>query len=318
MALNILFLFGWIIAWKWTKIAIPLAAIFFSLGAVKSYFPVNIAQANPPEESIKILTYNVMQFEHQRQHTEKNPNPILKYIIDSEADIVCVQEYGAQDSNNHLSNKTIRQALKKYPHQRVQKLKWINKEETYGLAIFSKFPILSFENMDFESLYNGAFIAELDIDGERLTLINCHLESSKLSMEDRHEYANIISEFNPEKFDEFTWKMMDKLTPAYKLRAKQAEEIASKIAQNNNKYIVVCGDFNDTPVSYVRHTISKKLEDAFANSGFGLGTTYNRNNFYFRIDYIMHSSNIKSYKTRVDKILNSDHYPVSSYLQLLD
>ena len=36
--------------------------------------------------------------------------------------------------------------------------------------------------------------------------------------------------------------------------------------------------------------------------------------FLFRIDYIMHSKNLKAHKTTVDRVKYSDHYPVLTYL----
>jgi endonuclease/exonuclease/phosphatase family metal-dependent hydrolase len=111
--------------------------------------------------------------------------------------------------------------------------------------------------------------------------------------------------------------MTKRLTPAYKARAVQAQILSQTIKENKNPYIIVCGDFNDTPISYARYKIKGNLRDAFVDSGFGLGITYNKYRFLFRIDYILHSSNIKSYNCTVGKLKDSDHYPLWCYLQLL-
>ena len=58
------------------------------------------------------------------------------------------------------------------------------------------------------------------------------------------------------------------------------------------------------------------LKDAYVTTGFGPGITYHEDLFLFRIDYILHSENMKAYRTRVDKIKHSDHYPVRTWIEL--
>jgi endonuclease/exonuclease/phosphatase family metal-dependent hydrolase len=102
------------------------------------------------------------------------------------------------------------------------------------------------------------------------------------------------------------------------MRANQAHVIDREIRESRNPYIVVCGDFNDTPISYAYRTIKGDLEDAFVESGSGMGISFNRYRFLFRIDYILHSKNMKAYNCTVGKLKVSDHYPVCTYLQFLD
>lgn len=253
-----------------------------------------------------------------------HPNLIVQYMVKSNADIICIQEYAVstQKQTNLLTEDRLNRALKDYPYRKVHK-KLNTNSSVIGIAIFSKFPILSTNVLDIESPYNGALQAELDINGKTTTLINCHLESNKLSIEERSEYSKFVGELkdggknlDSKKIDDMYAKMSNKLTPAFKLRAKQARLISDTILHSKNPYIIVCGDFNDTPVSYARRTVKGNLIDSFVESGSGLGITFNKYRFYFRIDYIMHSKNIKSYNCTVDKnIKNSDHYPIWTYLE---
>ena len=54
--------------------------------------------------------------------------------------------------------------------------------------------------------------------------------------------------------------------------------------------IIVCGDFNDTPVSYTYNKIKGNLMDSFTISGVGIGDSYVKIPM-FRIDYIMYDKN---------------------------
>ena len=57
--------------------------------------------------------------------------------------------------------------------------------------------------------------------------------------------------------------------------------------------------------------LTQKLDDAFTQSGKGLGISYNQNKFYFRIDNILISPNLKAYNCTVDRSIKaSDHYPI--------
>ena len=89
--------------------------------------------------------------------------------------------------------------------------------------------------------------------------------------------------------------LIRKLAEASAIRAPQADSIAQEIAASRYPYIIVCGDFNDTPISYAHRVIEKGLNDAFTKSGRGLGISYNQNKFYFRIDNILASKNLKPY-----------------------
>ena len=90
----------------------------------------------------------------------------------------------------------------------------------------------------------------------------------------------------------------------------QVDDVSQHI--NNSPYpVIVCGDFNDTPVSYTYHQLSKNLNDAFVESGKGINYTYSGILPVFRIDYILYDDFFKSHDYNVNKIKISDHYPVS-------
>jgi endonuclease/exonuclease/phosphatase family metal-dependent hydrolase len=258
-----------------------------------------------------------MRFDFLGKHTQEQPNPIVQYILDADADIVCIQEYGvsAKNDKQYLSHNDILTIFKSFPYIYVEPFKPSNPERIYGSAVFSKYPILKTKKIPYDSEYNGSFVAELDVRGKKVTLVNNHLESNKLSYDERTGYYDMTKEINTEKLENFTHMMFKRLTPAYKSRAIQAQLVDKIIRETPNPYIIVCGDFNDTPISYARHKIKGDLEDAFVNSGSGMGITFNEYRFLFRIDYILYSKNMKAYNCTIGKLRNSDHYPVSTYLE---
>ena len=297
----------WLFAKKWKLAGLNFLVFLICIGSIHTYCPINKKTKNIPEDCIKILTYNVMRFGQPDVKSKKEAYTILQYILDTDADIVCIQEYDVPiKSSKELDESDVKKALDRYPYNDIG----------YGVTIFSKYPILSKKKAPYKSSYHGSIVYELDIKGKRVTLINNHLESNKLTEEERNNYFQMTQEMSSGSFDDFTKMMTKRLTPAFRQRAIQAQIISKIIAEDKNQHIIVCGDFNDTPISYARHKIKGNLRDAFVDSGLGLGITYNRYRFLFRIDFILHNENIKAYNCTVGKLRTSDHFPVWCYLQL--
>ena len=96
---------------------------------------------------------------------------------------------------------------------------------------------------------------------------------------------------------------------SYQNRVNEALKIKKHI--NKSPFpVIVCGDFNDTPLSYTYSTLKKDLADSFQESGIGIGNSY-VNIPTLRIDYILHSQKYESYNYKKLKYKFSDHYPIS-------
>ncbi|WP_080903622.1 endonuclease/exonuclease/phosphatase family protein [Parabacteroides sp. Marseille-P3160] len=314
--INFCFLIYWIFLSQWKMLAAGICGFLICLFPLMSYFPIHLKTKEiPKEDVIKVLTYNVMAFGY-KTHTANSPNPIVEYIAQSDADIVCMQEYLVAKSGNFLTNKKLQRALHMYPYRSLIPLATVNRNQSIGLAVYSKYPINRSRRIKYKSPFNGSSIHELNVKGRTVYLVNNHLESFKLTMEDRSKYSNFIKNLSSDTFDAFKGSVHQKLGPAYRTRAVQAETVADEIGKlGEEQYIIVCGDFNDTPISYAHRTVLGNLTDAFAESGCGPGITYNQNLFWFRIDHIFHSANMSSINCTVDKIKYSDHYPLWCYLK---
>ena len=309
------FLIYWLIIRKWTMFFIVLCSFFLCWKPIARYFPVHPYHIEVSGKNlIKILTYNVMAFGYQ-DHTAAKPNPIIQYIANSDADIVCLQEYLVGTLPNYLTQEKVERALYMYPYHTTVPLV-VRNRFTIGLAVYSKYPILNSRKIRYDSTFNGSSMHEFDIKGEKLVVVNNHLESFKLTMEDRTKYSDFFRNINLESFDDFKEAVQEKVSTAFLIRAEQAEIIAEELEKLNGDYVLVCGDFNDTTISYAYRTVKGSLVDAFATSGNGLGITYNQNYYWLRIDHILHSPNMQAYKAKVDTISVSDHYPMWCYLEM--
>jgi len=316
---NIIFIIFWLIFLKWRYALVSLIGLLLCISPILTYFPIHGKSKNIPEDSIKILSYNIRGFSWY-EYKKDNNNPVLSYIRESNADIICLQEFLMIEDSKTINKKRIEEELKDYPYRSYVRLKSIynSKNFLYGLACYSKYPILNTTKVPIESKDNaGSVLYKIKVKNKIISVFNNHLESNRLTSEDRKLYENLLSpNTDRAKLDDIAHNIRTKLGSAYVKRSVQADTLSSWIKKQKTDGVIVCGDFNDTPISYTYKTAKGDLKDSFAETGFGAGITYNENHFWFRIDYILHSPNFKSYNCTVDKVKYSDHYPVFTYLQL--
>ncbi|MBO4429788.1 MAG: endonuclease/exonuclease/phosphatase family protein [Bacteroidaceae bacterium] len=306
LVVNVLFVLFWLI-FKWKLVLLPLIGMAFCASNIRAYFPINFP-SEPPTGSIKILSYNVMAFGEDKSKPW-DENPIMRYLLESGADIICLQE-----ARKTLVDEALDSISLIYPYYYYQL------ETDNYIACFSKFPIDSVTKIEYPTTTNHSYAYEMLVGEDTLLVINNHLESYKLSPEDRDDYKSILQNYkHPEQNDSETkyLGLTGKIVEHDSIRGYQVDSVAAFIVKNKGKHIVSCGDLNATPVSYVHHCLTKYLNDAYTRSGNGPGISFNRSWMYFRLDHIMVSPNVKAYSAKVDNsIKHSDHYPISCYVKL--
>lgn len=304
LLINTCFLVFWLLVK--IKLVIPVVLAFLiCYPQIKAILPYHNRTKDLPDSSFSVLSYNVMMFDRLQKAT--GGNPILGYIKEKNADIVCLQEYGVSAKSTHLTQKDIDRELSMYPFKHIYPIG----NQTIHLACYSKFPIISARLLPIKSKYNAAILYEMIIGGDTTTVINCHLESNKLTKEDKVVYEDMLKAPETDKVKRGVKQLVKKLAEASAIRSSQADIIAQEIESSPYEHIIICGDFNDTAISYTHRVVGENLEDAFTESGKGLGISYNQNKFFFRIDHILASDNLKPYNCVVDRsINNSDHYPI--------
>lgn len=313
LLLNVLFLLFWLVIYRRYAL-LPLIALVACAGAVRAYIPINSASSEIPEDAFKLLSYNVIGYNYDQPHTKDNPNEIVEYLANCNADIICVQEalLNRSNSSKHLNEKTLRKAMAAYPY-------YIHRQEgCWALDCFSRYPILSARKVGYVSRDNGngSMVYQIKMGEDTLLLINNHFESNKLTADDKEVYRDMIVDPEKEKVKSASRQLLGKVAEAVSIRAAQADSIARIVHETPHKYVVVCGDFNDSPVSYAHRVIADELNDAFVDTGCGPGISYNRNGFYFRIDHILNSDNMEAFNCTVDRSIKaSDHYPIWCYLR---
>ena len=249
-------------------------------------------------DSIKVLSYNVRLF--NRYEWIKKPDiksEIFNFITEEKADILCIQEFYAPNRIPTLDYE--------YRHIGLQ-----SKKDQWHMAIYSNFPQITKGTVSIkgELMNNTCIYSDLNLNKDTIRIYNVHLASNWFKNSD----YSFLKNPKKETFREGIKGVVKRMKNSYKKRAEEAKVIKEHI-ESSPYPTILCGDFNDTPLSYAYNTISANLNDAFKESGKGIGQTFVEIPA-LRIDYILHEKEISSINYKQHKQRLSDHYAVSCEL----
>ncbi len=323
LILNVLFIVYWLVRLR-IYFLISLVAILLGWSHVQSFVRFSNTSAILPAEgrNISVLSYNVRVFDlynygpgWELNFTQRNN--IFRFLQEKDFDIICFQEFVHDKGGAFKTLDTLPDILRaRYAHTGYSSSsRDIN---FFGVATFSAWPIIHKGTLNFPSqMGNIGIYSDIVIDSDTIRVYNVHFESIGLSPED---YGFVESITNAgqitqrEYFKQGSLRILKRLKDAYIQRAEQVDIVSEHISQSPYP-VIMAGDFNDTPASRTYRNMTRQLDDSF-RSGRGLGQTYIGAIPGFRIDYIMHSDEFKSYNFTTGKQVYSDHYPIWVWLNL--
>ena len=307
LGVNVLFLLFWLfIHWQYAFVSL-ITCLVCSI-QIRAFLPVNMSKQDAPKGSLKVLSYNILSPNINESNTDAS-NATIAYLEAADADIICLQEF------QFATLKKRKQLLQRYPYKSYN-LSNESQATARHLGCLSKYPILSSERVKLESTTNGCTKYRILHDGDTILVYNCHLQSNGLQGDDKSNYKQLLTNPKENFRSKGTKTLVKKLRDSAAKRAYQPDVIIADIKKESSPYTIVCGDFNDSPISYTCHHLRKVLNDAYIGSGNGPGISYNRHGMYFRIDHILHSSKFKAYNCTVDRSIKiSDHYPIFCFME---
>ena len=308
--LNLVFVIIWAIKLK-PHVFLSLAMILLGWNFMGRYIQIEMPfkkKVATEAESFKVLTFNVRLFNRYNWRKDKEISHEIFEFIDRESpDVICVQEFFTRNKGE-LSEGEIVNHLKNTKYHYIKYTFSKPGSSNFGIATFSKFPIVKMGDILFDKTYNLCIFTDLVIHGDTVRVYNNHLQSIRFIKKDYEAIDSLKVGYNQEEIN----GMLDithRLKWAFERRANQAEKIAAHIHLSPYP-VIVCGDFNDTPVSYTYRVMRKNLNDAFVEAGSGFGNTYLGKFPSYRIDYILLDKRFKVSNYRTPKLNLSDHYPV--------
>ena len=273
-----------------------LCSLFFSHGSPK---------VDDYPNRLSVLTYNTHQM---GMYAKAHENMVIRYLQRQDADVVCLQEVDVYKNEKYLTLPELKKALNKYPYTYFD-FKIYNKRHQYGIAVFSKYPLLNKTTIRYTSRGNISDFCDVAVGKDTFRLFNNHLESNRL---DVHDLPDTLA---TESLKASAQRISDKLESARTIRHNQARAIREEIEKSPSPVIVV-GDFNDIPLSYTYLKMrGSDLQDAFLKTSFGhWGATISKRHLGVRIDYILFSKSLHPASTHIDRVNCSDHFPMTSVL----
>ncbi len=315
---NLIFLCYWMIRLK-KEILISLVVILLGWNHLNNLLPLNfkksrIPETHSPARLFKVLSYNVRGFDIY--HWTSDPqvkSEIFGFIEQQEPDILCFQEYYTSDLKGE-THADLSKQLRTLPENAVYFSADQTNSKGFGIATFSRYPIIKKSRIPFNSIGNAAMYTDILFRTDTIRVFNIHLQSIKFRKENFAFMDTVRLKYTNQQMHEIR-DIGSHLKTAFTLRAEQADMIANYIKESPYP-VVVMGDFNDTPQSYAYRKIRKGMYDAFRKAGRGFGNTYEGELPSFRIDYIMYSDPMVSYQFQRIKTSYSDHFPITTRLYL--
>ncbi len=304
--------------WAWRRnrkyMWINIIAMLCALPAALTTWGVHIFRKNillPQTNSrqFTLMTYNTSSMGLVRYVTDKDREAaIYNTIAYGSPDILCLQEFYTNDQpgkEDHIQR--IRYAGN-YPYHYFTDDKTHWESWHYGIALFSRYPLIKAAAVRCgeSSFGSGSTFLQVDIaiKGDTFRVFSVQLTSYMFNSED-------YEKMKAPKGTGLVYKMRR----TFRARSDQALQLAALVAQSPYPAIV-CGDFNDTPVSFTYKTISRGMQDAFLKTNAGWGRTLSYLSPSLRIDYILAQSPVNIHGSKVFHPGTSEHFPVMACLSL--
>ena len=333
----------WLMQRKWRSL-FALSCLLLNLGPMSLYVQWNdtkdkqqdleIQQAsfdkeiNVGTQTLKVVSYNAQLFGLYQDessvdivNTEYMPamDSFLQVLKSQNADVVCLQEVYAKAGGL----KSLARFLKAEAQLDYSQTYTLNNQRPYGMIVLSRYRIKRWQPISFgPNTGNMAMWVDIEIADEdalrkkaRIRIYNLHLQSFRFAKKD---YAVMQKQTKQQQLDiEGSKGIITRLRLGYQHRAEQVNAVKENmIACDFPK--VICGDFNDIPVSYTYRQLCAGMKDAFCEAGRGLETTYKGSMPSFRIDYILFDNPMRAIRYNSFSEVPSDHKLIVSELQIGD
>lgn len=300
LILNGLFFIYWLLQLK-RQVMLSGLVLLLGFTFINKFYKFSSNDLQRAEKDFTVMSYNVRLFNLFNWIPKDNVgDTILGFINEQNPDILCIQEY-SENAKVDL---------------RVYKYKAIfmeGKQIKTGQAIFSKYPIFNSGDFKIPQAGNNIIYADIKRGMDTIRVYNIHLQSIRISP-DVNEISEHVDAINQSKSQQVFARIRD----AFKKQEQQAEILVKH--KNKCHYpIIICGDMNNSPFSYIYRNIKSDLNDCFEEAGIGFGQTYKFKYYPARIDYIFASKKMKVKAfTTFTQFENSDHFPVMARLSFAE
>jgi len=319
LAALLLFLIGWLVLWKPTRLLISVVPILIGWGQIQKTFAIRRSDNFVETKStgtIRVLSWNVARFIELRKNNNKGSQTRLKMldlIRAQNADVLCFQEFQTSLDPRYYDNIRPIQEMG-YPYY------YFSYDEDgdlnyYSSAIFSKYPILDTSKLRFPkpSLPEVLMQTDLLVGGDTIRVFTTHLQSFQLNPVDYKRIEQIKS--GEDSLISHSRNIFSKWKRGVVNRTLQAE-ITRDVVRRSPHPTILCADLNEIPNSYSYAQVRGNMQDAFLEKGSGIGRTFLGLSPTLRIDYVFADDrfSVRQFTRRQERY--SDHLMLVADLEL--
>ncbi|MFA5713837.1 MAG: endonuclease/exonuclease/phosphatase family protein [Bacteroidales bacterium] len=254
-------------------------------------------------EEVQLCTYNVGLFVQGRERLSRKEalEGIIEMVDERAPDILCFQEYHTTEIAS------IKREFPQYPYYTYHLFRGRGNSK-FGNLTLSRFPIIESGKITFTRSTNLSIWSDIKIGEKIVRVYNTHLESHSIS------FTALLKRIRENrKLSEEIYSLHDKVALTFKRRSQQVDSLL-KHMESTQLPSIICGDFNDTPISYTYRKLSSNRWDTFREAGSGFASTYSLLWPILRIDFILTPKEMWCRQHTTLKLNYSDHYPVISHL----
>jgi len=293
VVINLILMIYWLFRKRWILGGLAAVTVLCCIPHLLGIWqPSLFSSADNTKHGIRIATYNVAKF--GREVSGFIAEDILTEMKNQNVDILCLQEY-LDDSGERRNSERYGEY---FQHMKRGKA---------DMVIFSRYPIRDSQTIEFGNTHNSGMWADIDINGRRVRVVNVHMQTTGISRTLR-DIGKMEQQGADVEENAIIRAVYGNYMHGMAVRARQADGVAEEISRSPHP-VILCGDFNDIPNSYVYHKLLGNLVDGFKECGTGWMYTF-RGKKRFRIDYIFHDESITGINYYKQDLTYSDHLPV--------
>lgn len=293
------FLLFWLVRKRWVAAALLAVPVIVGAFDVPKFYHIDFKrryEVPQNKRSFTLMSYNVRGFFTDDGRSDASAYADF-FASDALPDVVCFQEFNCAAPRIA----TLDSLFADYDMREATEFGSVT------VRTYSRFPIVAAGDISGEWRGTSQW-CDIVVRDDTVRIFNNHLHSMHISPDDSRDISQGRIFLDDGRIQSIVALIRDNSS----IRARHVDTLAQVIASTRHAH-VVCGDFNDTPMSYVYRRMRRDMKDAFVEAGHGYGYTFRPMHKLLRIDYIMSSSDmeIDSFSS-MDECLLSDHLPIAS------
>jgi endonuclease/exonuclease/phosphatase family metal-dependent hydrolase len=240
------------------------------------------------KNSVTVVSFNVHDFSGLEDGAQDTAirKEIFKFLGNAKPDILCLQDMPYYFPNRRPTLSLLARELGlKYSYTPEGQMP--NSHKFSEIKLITSFPVVRSGDLSGDEDSFAVYV-DLLMEKDTVRVYSVHLASTRLSGAKELLTTTGLAESGKRGIPRRIFHIIKSLKSAFIHRAYQADILKKSISLSPYP-VIVCGDHNDTPLSYAIHTIRQGLNDSFVARGKGFGRTYGRSSFPLRIDYVMAS-----------------------------